>query len=88
MRQGGGVAAGAKGSAAVEEGNGKAKAKVKSDIDDIFAGVKRLKAEKAEQQAERWVWCVAADERWENRYHTTVVYVRFCGAIGNATFHS
>lgn len=67
----GGVAARAKGSAAVEDGKGKGKAKVKSDIDDIFAGVKRLKAEKAEEEAERWVvpavlrgWCVQ-----KNRAH-------------------
>lgn len=55
----GGVAAGVKGGAAVEggkyKGKAKGKAKGKSDIDDIFAGVKRLKAEKAEEEAERWV---------------------------------
>lgn len=53
------VAAGAKGIAAAEDGKEKGKvkgkAKVMSDIDDIFAGVKRLKAEKAEEEAERWV---------------------------------
>lgn len=54
----GGVAPGAKGSATLEDGKAKGKegkAKVNSDIDDIFAGVKRLKAEKAEEEAERWV---------------------------------
>ncbi|CAN0018607.1 unnamed protein product [Ectocarpus sp. 8 AP-2014] len=44
-----------KGSKPVEEGTGKGKAKgkVKGDIDDIFAGVKRLKEEKAEEEAAR-----------------------------------
>lgn len=68
----GGVAAGVKGSAAEEdgkeEGKAKGKAKVKSDIDDIFAGVKRLKAEKAEEEVERWVvpaaCCVAGLIDW------------------------
>ncbi len=58
----GGGAAGVKGAAATEaekgKGKGKVKAKGKSDIDDIFAGVKRLKEEKAEEEAQR---CVA---RW------------------------
>lgn len=56
----GGGAAGAKGAAATEcekgNGKGKVKAKGKSDIDDIFAGVKRLKEEKAEEEAQRCAW--------------------------------
>lgn len=32
------------------------KGKGKSAIDDIFSGVKRLKEEKAEEEAERWVF--------------------------------
>lgn len=38
-----------------QKGNGKGKGKGKNDIDDIFAGVKRLKEEKAEEDAERYV---------------------------------
>lgn len=34
---------------------GKSKGKGKGAIDDIFSGVKRLKEEKAEEEAERWV---------------------------------
>lgn len=55
-----------KGSKPLEEGTGKgkAKAKVKSDIDDIFAGVKRLKEEKAEEEAARYVVCLMGRTRW------------------------
>lgn len=45
----------AKGGTPAEDGKGKGKGKRKSDIDDIFAGVKRLKEQKAEEEAQRWV---------------------------------
>lgn len=47
----------AKAGKVVEDGagsrRGKGKGEGKNDIDDIFAGVKRLKEEKAEEEAER-----------------------------------
>ena len=52
-----GQKAGAKGAGPMitKLGKGKAKARGKGTIDDIFSGVKRLKEDKKEEEVQRWV---------------------------------